>query len=219
MIPYLLTASEGEETHSRGVADVGSLQVARVYAEALLNAAEQAGQVDEVLADYQSLLDNVEAPRSDLRNFFVSGVIGRITRGEIIRKTFEDRAHPMLVDFLSVLNDHDRLTLLPAILFETRELRDRRARRVPVALYTAVPPTEEQVDRIRRTLRERLKLEPLVESKTDATLLGGLKLRIGDWVFDGTVRTTLEQIRDQILARGSHEIQSRRDRFSSANGN
>ncbi len=86
MIPYVLTASEEEETLARGVADVGSLQVARVYGEALLNAATEAGQTDDVIADFEGLLAAVEKPRSDLRSFFVSGVIGRITRSEVTSK-------------------------------------------------------------------------------------------------------------------------------------
>ncbi len=136
-----------------------------------------------------------------------------------LQKTFDGRAHPLLVNFLLVLNDHDRLTLLPAILFATLQLRDQRARRLPVQLYTAVAPTDEQVSRISEMVRTRLDLEPLIESKVDPTLLGGMMMRIGDWVFDGTIRTRLEQIRDQILSRGANEIQSRRDRFSSAERN
>ena len=50
---------------------------------------------------------------------------------------------------------------------------------------------------------------------TDPALLGGAILQAGDLVIDGSVRTRLRLIEDQILARGSHEIQSRRDRFSS----
>jgi F-type H+-transporting ATPase subunit delta len=219
MIPYVLTASEAEESLALGVADVGSLQVARVYAEALLNASEQSGDTDAVLADFQALLTALEKPRSELRSFFVSGVIGRITRSEVIRKAFDGRAHPLLVNFLLVLNDHDRLTIVPAILFELIQLRDRRAHRVPVQLYTAVEPTDDQVERIKETVRSGLKLEPLMEMKVDPELLGGMKLRIGDWLFDGSIRTKLDQIREKILARGSHEIQSGRDRFSSTVGN
>jgi F-type H+-transporting ATPase subunit delta len=218
MIPYLLTAGDDEEARARGVADVGSLQVAQVYAEALLNAAEKAGKAAEVLAELEALLQTSERPRTDLRNFLAGGVVGRVTRAAVIRKAFDGRAEPMLVDFLLVLNDHDRLTLLPAILFEALQLRDRRARRLPVTVRVAVPLSDEQTERIRRTVSERLNVEAAVNVQVEPELLGGIILRVGDWVFDGTVRTKLEQIRDQILSRGSYEIQSGRDRFSSRNG-
>jgi F-type H+-transporting ATPase subunit delta len=216
MIPYVLTASEDEEQVARGVPDVKVLQVARVYAEALLNACEKDGQVDEVLGEFETLINLTEAPRSDLRRFFASGVIGRRTREEVIKKSFEGRAHPLLVNLLLVVNDHERTTLLPAILFQARQLRDERARRLPVYIHVAVNPSDDQVDRVRQRVRDALQVEPLVEVKVEPELLGGLMLRVGDHVFDGTVRTKLKQIRDQLISRSSHEIQSGRDRFSSA---
>ena len=86
MIPYVLTVSEEEEQLARGIADVQSLEVARVYAEALLNAAEKAGQAEEVLAEFEALLQTIEAPRSVVRKFLASGVISRETRADAIRK-------------------------------------------------------------------------------------------------------------------------------------
>jgi F-type H+-transporting ATPase subunit delta len=50
----------------------------------------------------------------------------------------------------------------------------------------------------------------------DKDLLGGLKVRIGDTVYDSTVRTRLNNLRNQLIERSSHEIQTGRDRFSSA---
>src|SRR5262249_12861769 len=138
MIPYVLTASEDEEALVRGTADIESLEVARVYGEALLNAAEKAGQADEVLGELEALVQTAEAPRSEVRQFFASGVIGRRTRDEVIVKVFEGRVHPLLINFLRVLNNHDRTTLIPAILFEAKQLRDRRAKRLPVVVSSAV---------------------------------------------------------------------------------
>jgi F-type H+-transporting ATPase subunit delta len=215
MIPYVLTAGEAEEELARGTADVETLEVARVYSEALLNAADEAGQTDEVLGELEALIQTAEAPRSDVRNFFASGVIGRGTRAKVIRQTFEGRAHPLLVNFLLVINDHDRTTLLPAILFEAKALRDRRAGRLPITVSSAVPIADDQVERVREVVRQGLQLEPVVEVKIDPELLGGVLLRVGDWVFDGTVRTKINELRNQILASSSHEIQSGRDRFSS----
>jgi F-type H+-transporting ATPase subunit delta len=215
MIPYVLTASEGEEELAQGLADIEALEVAKVYGEALLNAAEQEGQVEEVLGELEALLQTAAAPPgSDLRRFLASGVIGRRTRDEVLEKAFAGRAHPLLVNFLRVLNDHDRMTLLPAILFQAKELRDRRARRLPVFLHSAVPLADDQVERVRQTVRERLNLEPLIENKVEPDLLGGILLRVGDWVFDGTVRTRIQELGKQLIERSSYEIQSGRDRFS-----
>ncbi|MCS6849560.1 MAG: ATP synthase F1 subunit delta [Gemmataceae bacterium] len=219
MVPYVLTAHDADERPARGAADARTRQIARVYAEALLRAADEASQADEVVADFEALLQAVEGSSPELRRLFANGVMSRRVRGEVIRRVFEGRAHPLLVNFLLVVNDHDRTALLPVMLYELKELRDRRARRIPVSVYAAVPLSDDQLERIRNRLREVLNLEPRLEVRVDPALLGGLMIRVGDQVFDGTVRTRLHQLRDQLIARSSHEIQSRRDRFCSANGN
>src|SRR5262249_11842861 len=167
------------------------------------------------LGELEALVQTAEAPRSEVRQFFASGVIGRRTRDEVIVKVFEGRVHPLLINFLRVLNDHDRTTLIPAILFAAKQRRDRRAKRLPVVVSAAVPLADDQVERIRQAVRQSLQLEPLVETKVDPDLLGGVMLRVGDWVFDGTVRTKLNELRQQLIERSSYEIQSGRDRFSS----
>jgi F-type H+-transporting ATPase subunit delta len=75
---------------------------------------------------------------------------------------------------------------------------------------------QEFQDRIKNGVRTIFKLEPILVMHVDPSLLGGLKIRIGDKVYDGTVRTKIDNLRNQLIARSSHEIQSRRDRFSSA---
>jgi F-type H+-transporting ATPase subunit delta len=218
MIPYVLTASEDEEQLAQATPDVKSLQIARVYAEALLNAAEQAGQVDEVLGEFEELVEAARSHRSSLRNFFASGIIGRRTREAVIRTAFEGRTHPLLLNLLLLVNDHDRSPLLPVILFEAKNLRDQRANRLPVFIHTAVPVDAAQVEPILQIVRSRLGAEPILTTEVDPDLLGGLKLRIGDHVFDGTVRTQLTNLKNHLISRSSHEIQSRRDRFSSRDG-
>ena len=56
-------------------------------------------------------------------------------------------------------------------------------------------------------------IEPLLEEKVEPELLGGLVVRIGDWVYDASVRTRLDEIRNQLIERSSHGIASGRDRF------
>jgi len=219
MIPFVLTADESEEQLARGAAGVDALQVGAVYAEALLNAAEKAGQVDNVVGELDALLDTTVKRGSPLRPFFASGVISRETRSEVIRKVFDSRANPLLVDFLMVLNEHDRLPLLPVMIFELKQLRDRRARKLPVYVSAAAPLAEDQLELVRQAVRRNLNLEPMLETRIDPELLGGIVLRVGDWVFDGSVQNKLNDLSKQITENSSHEIQSGRDRFRTSVGN
>ena len=117
-----------------------------------------------------------------------------------------------------ILNDHERLDLLRPIAVALAEEFDRRARRVRVQVQSAVPLAADQEERLRRELHDTFKLQPILQTTVDPDLLGGLVVRVEDWVYDGAVRAQLETIRNQLIERSSHEIQSRRDRFCSPDG-
>lgn len=200
-------------------ADMGALRVAGVYAEALLNAAEKRGEGEAVLQELDSLVKEVFAANPTFEVLLSSAAMGRKARAEVLEKVFAGRASETVYNFLQVLNDHERLDLLRVILRAYRDLHDQRAGRVRVRVQTAAPLPEDQVSRLTQELRDTFHLEPVLETRIDPGLLGGLRVRVGDWLYDASIRTQLELIRQEIIARSSHEIQSRRDRFCTANGN
>jgi F-type H+-transporting ATPase subunit delta len=198
---------------ARLLADVGARRVAQSYAEALYDVAEKAGQVPEVLGELQSLVRDVFTNNPPLYQFLASGAVARERKTAVLRATFEGRASDTLYNFLQVVNGHDRLGILPTILVAFEDLHDRRARRVRVHVESAVPLDDGQFDRLRQEVRDTFHQEPVVEAKVDPELLGGLVVRVGDWVFDASVRTRLADLQNQLTEKGSHEIQSNRDRF------
>jgi F-type H+-transporting ATPase subunit delta len=199
-------------------ADVSAQRVAKVYAEALLNAADKHGQMDAALEDYDALVRDVLSANADFEKFLTESGAGRERKEALIHKVFDGRAGETFVNFLLVLNAHDRLDLLRLILVEAHQIRNRRANRVPVHVASAVPLADEQRERLVRELRGSFQVEPLLDLEVDPNILGGLVVRVGDWLFDGSVRSQLETLRTQLIERSSYEIQSRRDRFSSPNG-
>jgi F-type H+-transporting ATPase subunit delta len=88
-----------------------------------------------------------------------------------------------------------------------------------VQVRSAVPLADDQADRLRQQLRESLRLDPVLRTEVDPKLLGGIVVKVGDWLYDASVRARLDSIRKQLIERSSHEIQSGRDRFSVASGN
>jgi F-type H+-transporting ATPase subunit delta len=200
------------------VLDVGTQRVARVYAEAILRAAETRHQGDEFYGELDSLVNDVFPAELRLEAFLSSGVIGKHTKAGVLRSTFAGRASDVFINTLLVLNDHERLDLLRPILTAYRQLRDLRAGRMRVLVRSALPLPDDQRERLLQLLRETFVKEPLLETQVDQDLLGGMVVRVGDWLYDHSVRTQLETIRDQIIARSSYEIQSGRDRFCSGNG-
>jgi len=208
-----------EAARHHTVHDVGGQRIARVYATALLNAAEKQGKAEEVLDELDSLVSDLFQADPQLEAFLASGAIGRHQKESLIRSAFQGRASEAFLNFLLVLNDHERLDMLRSILGEVQELRNQRVGRLRIQVQSAVPLPDDQRDRLVQQLREKFQKEPVLETRVDPELLGGLVVQVGDWVYDGSVRTQLENIRNQIIERSSYEIQSGRNRFSAPDGN
>jgi len=209
--------NQGAASELRPTTNTGAQRIARVYAEAFLNAAHQRGQTDAAVEEMESL-HSLFATDPSFAEFVASGAIGRRHKEAAFQKIFGGRTSEVFLNFLLVLNDHQRLELFPTILHQVRQIMDARSRRIRVQVKSAVPLDDTHRLRLEDDIRKTMRLEPVVEAKVEPELLGGLVVRVGDWLFDGSVRTELEHIRNEVTARSSYEIQSRRDRFGTASG-
>jgi F-type H+-transporting ATPase subunit delta len=207
-----MTTPQEQPRHAT-VLDATERQVARVYAEALLGAAEKRGQAAEIREDLDLLIREVLDRDPMLEVFLSSAAVGRERKKEALQKAFAGRASEVLTNFLYVLNDHDRLNLLRGVAAAYRDLYDRKAGRMRVRVASAVPLDDGQRERLRQELQAAFGKEPILDARTDPDLLGGLVVQVDDWVYDASVRTQLENIRKQLIERSSHEIQSGRNRF------
>jgi F-type H+-transporting ATPase subunit delta len=207
-----MTEPSPKEYHDK--ADVSARRIARVYATALLDTAQKEDQADAVLAELDSLVRDVFEQEPRLEVLLSGAAIGRHARQAMLQGIFAGRASPLFTNFVLVLNDHERLDLLRPILTAAIELNDERQRRLRMFVFSAVPLPNDIRQRLENGVRTFFHLEPVLIPQIDPALLGGLKVRIGDIQYDASVRNKLDNLRDRILARSSHEIQSRRDRFS-----
>jgi F-type H+-transporting ATPase subunit delta len=198
------------------VLDTSVVQVAQVYARALYDAASKTNQLDLVLDEYESLLRDVLGAHPDFERMFTSAIIGRNEKAETLRRALEGRASQIFLNFMLVLSDHLRLDLLRPVLTQIQAIRDQRLGLVPVEVRAAVPLDAAQEQALRDRLRSVIAGTPILHSQVDPALLGGLVIRVGDKLYDGSVRTQLRRLREQFLERSIHEIQSRRDQFSPA---
>lgn len=208
-------SATAEATNGRYFADVGARRIARVYAEALYKAADQQGAVDEILEQFDSLLNDVLPADPDFGQFFASAAVPVKVKKQAIEAALRGRGSDLFVNFLQVLNEHGRLDLLRVCYLALREYHDER-RRVVRGVVTSVSPLDEgQRQRIIEMVRGRLNLEPVLQERQDPKLLGGLVIEVAGWRFDGSVRNRLDMIRNHLIERSSHEIQQQRDLFSS----
>lgn len=200
-------------------ADVGVEHIAGVYAEAFLGAANSSGDTDAVLEEFDHLMHGVLAPHPRFQEILASAFIAAEEKDQILQRVLGGRTSKLLLNFLKVVSRHGRLDCLGAIHRQTRLLYDKQRNRIHIQLTTATPVDDASADRIRNNLRGMLGGEPILELRVDPEVIGGAVLRIGDSVYDGSIATSLQNMRQQMIDRSVHEIQSRRDRFRNSAGN
>jgi F-type H+-transporting ATPase subunit delta len=83
---------------------------------------------------------------------------------------------------------------------------DERARKVRVQVVSAVPLTDGEREQVNEMVRRRFDLEPVLVETVDPAVLGGVRVQVGDRVIDATVRSRLDALKDQLLARSSYAI-------------
>jgi F-type H+-transporting ATPase subunit delta len=197
--------------------DPSSQAVARTYADALLDAAGTG--TDGVLEELGSFVDDVLDKLPDLREIFFSRIVGREEKLRLIDRVFESRSSPIVANFLRVLVRHDRIELIPLIVREARLRHEVRSGRRRIQIKTAMPLSDQAQERLRTRLAQSLPFDPILETQVDPSLIGGIVIRVADTVYDSSLATRVAQLRERIQQRSLHEIQSGRDRFSSAEGN
>jgi len=195
------------------VFDEQSLELARTYAEALLNAAEKTGQPGEVLDELDEVRSLLGGGSPEFARLMASPAHSSTDKDRLLVKAFEGKATPTAFHFLRVLNRHGRLGMLGPVVRLAREVWDRRQNRRPVTVRSAVPLDDGQKDALRDRLARALGATPVFHEEVDPGLIGGLVVQVGDDVYDASVRTRLEQLRHRLIEGKTHEIQSRRDHF------
>lgn len=198
---------------------VEELRIARVYAEAVWEIAKRDGVETELLEELESLVHDVLDRQPDLELFFGLASISQDQRVQLIEKIFRGRASELNYEFMLTLNQHERLGLLRAVAVNLRDIWEESQGKTPVLVRSAVPLGDEQVDAIQDLLVRQFQIKPELKTEVDPRLLGGLWLRVGDMVYDRSVRSNLNRLRETILTRSSHEIQSGRDIVDYSEGN
>lgn len=202
------------KTHSQNVMDDPSAgAIARVYADAFLDSLP-VDQGDELLGEFQSFVDEVLNRNPDFSQLLMSARIGREDKLTLIDRVVKGRGSELFTSFLRVLARHERLELLPLILKHAKVQFELRSGKKRVQVASAVPLSPETLGQIETRLTAMFPFQPVLEAAVDPSLLGGLRIRVGDTVYDGSLRARLKQLRHRVRERSLHEIQSGRDRFS-----
>ena len=173
--------------------------IAKNYAETLLELAQRAGD----LRGWGEMLDQVsDAMETDrrLRTFLESPRVSAQRKNEILQKAYGAQLPRNFLRFLQALVSHRRQMLIPVIAHTYHDLVDQVEGRVHASVTVARPADDSDRDVLTKQLSRMLGKEVVPHFHVNSSILGGVIVRVGDTVLDGSVRRRLATLRTKMLA-------------------
>lgn len=191
-----------------GHIDIAADRVAKIYAQAIVEAADAAGCRRDVIAELGMLAHDVLPKVPEAVAVFSSPKVSAEEKDRIIDKLAAGRLKPTATNALHVLARHGRLGMLAAVVEAAQRLADQRDGRQQATFTTAVPLDTAEQARIVGDTEKALSASLVPSFVVDPAIIGGLVVRVGDTIYDQSVATGLARIGGRLQQRNIHAIQN-----------
>lgn len=175
-----------------------SSNIAKRYAKAFFEIAGEERKYEsyhQELSQFSSLLE----ANKNLREFLDNPVFDQADKKAVVTSLLQKTdISPVTANFIKLLVDKRRINVLPEIEDSYRELMDAVLKNVRVQVKTAFPLSSEMVQRLRDGLESMTGKHVEMVVMDDPSLVGGIVVRVGDTIYDGSIRTQLNNIRNLL---------------------
>ena len=177
--------------------------IAERYAHALsqsVKTVEELSQVHTELSAVATLVSESDALQHVLKSPTIQSAEKLAVMHELVTRLGGSQ---LVKRFLTVVADHGRLAILPAIATRLSDINDERSGIRRVEIRSATSLDEDVRTRIKAALQKVAGGKVRIEEKVDPSLIGGLVAKIGTEVFDGSLRSRLQQMRARLKGQAS----------------
>jgi F-type H+-transporting ATPase subunit delta len=189
------------------VFDSEEQQVGEVYARALL-ASVPPQDADAIVDEFESLVLDVLDRNHKLETVLANPKMPVESKWELLDRVFAGRMSEKLLTFLKVVARRHRLNAIRAIQRAASKLRDEAAGRIQAQVTVPQPLSDDErsslVERLKTVFKKDVRMDILV----DPSILGGLVIRVGDTVFDGSINGQLQSLRKTVGARSENALRA-----------
>ena len=172
--------------------------IARVYAAALFDVAH-GKNIQEQLYEELEFVVELFSTDDDFRSYMTSPSFSKDVKKNFIRKVFSDNLSEYIVNFLYILIENGRQSELPKIGAVFDDLMNELNGRMKVEIVSVSKLDSEILENIKRVLKNKFNKDVIVDEKTDGSILGGVIIKTGDIVIDGSLFENLKKIRYNLL--------------------
>ncbi len=203
-----------DQTQHQTALDGDEQQVGALYAKALLGAA--GGKTDEIVSQLEAVVQECLNRFPALEQALGSPNIAQEEKEAMLDRIFGGKLDKLLLNFIKVLCRRGRAESLRAVQVTASMLRDEQLGRLHVQVTSALALDDAQRSAIRTQLKSAFGKDAMLEESIDAALLGGIVLRIGDKVYDGSVLGKMQQLRQSVLSGVQRSMRSNFDSLISS---
>ncbi|MEC7986367.1 MAG: ATP synthase F1 subunit delta [Myxococcota bacterium] len=183
---------------------MSSNSLARRYARALISLGKEENNVDQIgneLQEFQAALQELDHM---LGNFLNNPGITKELRKNVLRTTLSKmNLHHYTVNFLSLLMDKGRMDIFPEILSSYKNMADQLQSRLNAEVVTSQELDILNQNTIRQSLAEAHGISPeklIIQFSIDPEIIGGIFARVGDTIYDGTIRSQLQELKQTLIS-------------------
>lgn len=170
----------------------------RRYALALYEVAEEKGKVQEYLQDLKEICDLIEN-NHDFYEVIRHPQISTRKKKKTFINIFKGKIDEDLLSFLLILIEKDRILFLKEKLAQMEIIDLERKNTIRGLVKTAVPLLPEEFDQLKEKFEKKYNKKILLEAVVDKSVLGGVYVRIGHDVIDGTVKSKIDEMKELVL--------------------
>ena len=172
--------------------------ISKAYGEALFELALEKNELESI-AEQVNILADAFAENPELIKLLSHPKISKEEKIGVIESIFKGRMSDDIVGFLVIIVEKDRGSEIEDIL-KLFQAKVREYKKIGVALVTsAIELSTEQKQKVEQKLLQQTAYESFeVEYKVDASLIGGMIIRIGDRVVDSSIRSKLDNLTKEL---------------------
>jgi ATP synthase, F1 delta subunit len=170
----------------------------RRYALALYKVAEEKGKVEEYLQNLREIVDLINST-DELLQVIKHPQISSSRKKETFTKIFKGKIDDELLSFLLILIDKGRILYLKEKLAEMEKIHLERENTILATVKTVIALTDEERINLKSKLENKYKKIVILQEEIEKDLLGGVYVRVGNDVIDGTVKSKLAEMRALML--------------------
>ncbi len=175
-------------------------RVAKRYTKALFELAQEHGILEKIEADMERL-NRLIGESDDFRSFLSNPLISESAKQKIVREILADHVETLTFQFLELLAEKRRISILPAVIEQFREMLLAYRHVLEGELISAVPLEQKQIETIKKHLENMLGQTVVLQTKVQPEIIGGFVVRIQDMVIDNSIRLQLNKLREKLSAR------------------